>query len=62
MEEDGGMMGNYCKHGTFIGPPQGADYLCGFCECNHRRDINDVGEEEDYCGECGEPMPRERVR
>lgn len=22
----------YCKHGTFIGNPFGADYLCGFCE------------------------------
>ena len=22
----------YCKHGTFIGDPFGADYLCGSCE------------------------------
>jgi hypothetical protein len=21
-----------CKHGTFIGNPYGADYLCGWCE------------------------------
>lgn len=23
---------NYCKHGTFIGNPYGADYMCGWCE------------------------------
>lgn len=23
---------NYCVHGTFIGNPYGADYLCGWCE------------------------------
>jgi hypothetical protein len=22
----------HCKHGTFIGDPYGADYLCGYCE------------------------------
>lgn len=22
----------YCKHGTFIGNPYGADFLCGGCE------------------------------
>lgn len=22
----------YCKHGTYIGNPYGADYLCGYCE------------------------------
>jgi hypothetical protein len=22
----------YCEHGTFIGNPYGADYMCGFCE------------------------------
>jgi len=24
--------GLYCKHGTYIGDPWGADYLCGRCE------------------------------
>jgi hypothetical protein len=23
---------HYCKHGTYIGPPGGADILCGECE------------------------------
>ena len=23
---------DYCKHGTYIGDPYGADYLCGYCE------------------------------
>ena len=23
---------NYCKHGTYIGTPSGADYICGACE------------------------------
>lgn len=23
---------NYCKHGSYIGTPGGADYLCGACE------------------------------
>ena len=22
----------YCKHGTYVGYPGGADYICGFCE------------------------------
>lgn len=22
----------YCKHGTYIGPASGADYLCNLCE------------------------------
>lgn len=22
----------YCRHGTFIGNPYGADYMCGWCE------------------------------
>jgi len=23
---------NYCQHGTYIGDPYGADYMCGACE------------------------------
>lgn len=23
---------DYCIHGTYIGPPSGADFLCGYCE------------------------------
>lgn len=23
---------SYCKHGTNLGTPYGADYLCGYCE------------------------------
>jgi hypothetical protein len=23
---------DYCIHGTYIGPPSGADILCGYCE------------------------------
>ncbi len=31
-EEDLLHEQNYCKHGTFIGNPYGADYMCGWCE------------------------------
>lgn len=23
---------NYCKHGTYLGNPYGADHICGRCE------------------------------
>ncbi len=26
------MEQDYCEHGTYIGPPSGADFLCGWCE------------------------------
>jgi hypothetical protein len=31
-DEDRAYSSNYCKHGTFIGNPYGADYMCGWCE------------------------------
>lgn len=36
--DDGRYGGNYCKHGTYIGTPGGADFMCGACE---------AGEEEE---------------
>lgn len=26
------LESDYCIHGTYIGPPSGADILCGYCE------------------------------
>jgi hypothetical protein len=26
------MPDHYCKHGNYIGPPSGADIMCGACE------------------------------
>jgi hypothetical protein len=28
----------YCSHGTFIGNPYGADYMCHFCELGYSDD------------------------
>ena len=30
--DDGRWGGDHCIHGTYIGTPSGADYICGFCE------------------------------
>lgn len=30
--DDGTWGGSYCRHGTYIGTPGGADYMCGACE------------------------------
>lgn len=33
--EDGTVdtdFGDYCRHGSYIGTPGGADFLCGWCE------------------------------
>lgn len=30
--DDGTWGGTYCKHGTYVGTPGGADYICGACE------------------------------
>lgn len=34
-----GLNFPYCKHGTFIGDPYGADYLCGYCESGEDTDL-----------------------
>lgn len=31
-----------CKHGTFIGNPYGADYMCGRCEMGDDEDEEEV--------------------
>ena len=30
--DDGTWGGSYCRHGTYIGTPGGADFMCGACE------------------------------
>lgn len=39
--DDGRWGGDHCMHGTYIGTPCGADYICGLCEDGYTKWVSD---------------------
>jgi hypothetical protein len=55
---------SYCKHGTYVGDPCGADFICGACEdglCQHYKKVSGFSwEDTEGCVRCGIP-PKPRI-